>query len=404
MGQKAGRLWNSGAGRDHRNRGQQSHSVPTLVPSKTRHRPRVILTLSAQCGNVRHPGECSSAEDGTCFKCGQAGHLQRDCKKNTGASSSGHADKKPDASGRVFALTQDQGCFYFSGAEPISKAPYRMAPIELKELKDQLQELLERGFIRPSVSPWGAPVLFVKKKDGSMRLCIGLPLFTQICRWVLTTGLTLTKYAKGCEVDFRFILDASRKVWVVYHAAWESDSYASRQLTYEGKSGNDSRHQSRRRDFSVIWNVWVIALCVSGTEWLSWASMRVETNLISQIKAAQKDDGEIWTIIQKFRQESEFLSAFSSYSYRSFHQCLAEEVPARCSFDYNGTPISNRIRSPQIEIHVSRLVSGIRFKNVGEPGQVQFGFSSRDRGQFRTYDSDTGGHVRSCALERTGKF
>ncbi|KAD3642317.1 hypothetical protein E3N88_31541 [Mikania micrantha] len=58
------------------------------------------------------------------------------------------------------------------GSEPISKAPYRMAPLELKELKEQLQELLELGFIRPSVSPWGAPVLFVKKKDGSMRLCI----------------------------------------------------------------------------------------------------------------------------------------------------------------------------------------------------------------------------------------
>ncbi|KAJ9538736.1 hypothetical protein OSB04_031469 [Centaurea solstitialis] len=58
------------------------------------------------------------------------------------------------------------------GSEPISKAPYRMAPVELLELKEQLQELLDRGFIRPSVSPWGAPVLFVKKKDGSMRLCI----------------------------------------------------------------------------------------------------------------------------------------------------------------------------------------------------------------------------------------
>ena len=58
------------------------------------------------------------------------------------------------------------------GTQPISKAPYRMAPAELKELKSQLQELLDKGFIRPSSSPWGAPVLFVKKKDGTMRLCI----------------------------------------------------------------------------------------------------------------------------------------------------------------------------------------------------------------------------------------
>ncbi|XP_057779913.1 uncharacterized protein LOC130998515 [Salvia miltiorrhiza] len=58
------------------------------------------------------------------------------------------------------------------GATPISKAPYRMAPPELEELKIQIQELLDKGFIRPSVSPWGAPVLFVKKKDGTMRMCI----------------------------------------------------------------------------------------------------------------------------------------------------------------------------------------------------------------------------------------
>ena len=47
-----------------------------------------------------------------------------------------------------------------------------MAPAELKELKVQLQELLDKGYIRPSVSRWGAPVLFVKKKDGTMRFCI----------------------------------------------------------------------------------------------------------------------------------------------------------------------------------------------------------------------------------------
>ena len=47
-----------------------------------------------------------------------------------------------------------------------------MAPLELRELQTQLQEFLDKGFIRPSVSPWGAPVLFVKKNDGSMRVCI----------------------------------------------------------------------------------------------------------------------------------------------------------------------------------------------------------------------------------------
>ena len=56
--------------------------------------------------------------------------------------------------------------------EPISIPPYRMAPAELKELKAQLKELLRKGFIRPSISLWGAPVLFVKKKDGSLQLCI----------------------------------------------------------------------------------------------------------------------------------------------------------------------------------------------------------------------------------------
>jgi len=58
------------------------------------------------------------------------------------------------------------------GTGPISMAPYRMSPSELTELKKQLEELLEKQFIRPSVSPWGAPVLLVKKKDGSFRLCI----------------------------------------------------------------------------------------------------------------------------------------------------------------------------------------------------------------------------------------
>ncbi|GJZ92609.1 putative reverse transcriptase domain-containing protein [Tanacetum coccineum] len=58
------------------------------------------------------------------------------------------------------------------GATPIAKSPYYLAPSEMQELSGQLQELQDKGFIRPSHSPWGAPVLFVKKKDGSLRMCI----------------------------------------------------------------------------------------------------------------------------------------------------------------------------------------------------------------------------------------
>jgi hypothetical protein len=58
------------------------------------------------------------------------------------------------------------------GTAPISKRPYRMSIEELKELKKQLTELQEAGYIRPSSSPWGAPVLFVQKKDGSQRMCV----------------------------------------------------------------------------------------------------------------------------------------------------------------------------------------------------------------------------------------
>ncbi|XP_070019631.1 uncharacterized protein [Nicotiana sylvestris] len=64
----------------------------------------------------------------------------------------------------------DFGIDLLPDTQPISIPPYRMAPTELRELKQQLQNLLDKGFIRPSISPWGAPVLFVKKKDGSLNV------------------------------------------------------------------------------------------------------------------------------------------------------------------------------------------------------------------------------------------
>jgi hypothetical protein len=76
------------------------------------------------------------------------------------------------------------------GAASVSKKPYRMSTPELKELQMQLEELLKKGYIRPSVSPWGAPVLFVKKNDGTMRLCID---FRQLNKYIIKNKYPLPR-------------------------------------------------------------------------------------------------------------------------------------------------------------------------------------------------------------------
>ncbi|KAL8124030.1 hypothetical protein AgCh_011875 [Apium graveolens] len=161
---------------------------------------RPQIQVCKVCGK-KHPRRCNKL-DVTCFKCNQKGHYSSECPNGA---------KKPDLTrlkyGKVGHMArnckepvQKANVLRIAGLPPlpapttqprvrtfnmtmkdvvqdvdvvaVSKAPYRMTPVEMKELAAQLQELLDKGVIRPSVSPWGAPVLFVKKKDGSMRLCI----------------------------------------------------------------------------------------------------------------------------------------------------------------------------------------------------------------------------------------
>ncbi|GJY59747.1 putative reverse transcriptase domain-containing protein [Tanacetum coccineum] len=91
-------------------------------------------------------------------------------------------------------------------AAPVAQAPYRLAPSEMKELSEQLQELSDKGFIRPSSSPWGAPVLFVKKKDGLFRMCIDYRLAGYYRRFIerfLKIAKSMTKLTqKGIKFDW----------------------------------------------------------------------------------------------------------------------------------------------------------------------------------------------------------
>ncbi|GKA69143.1 putative reverse transcriptase domain-containing protein [Tanacetum coccineum] len=92
------------------------------------------------------------------------------------------------------------------GTAPVARAPYRLAPSEMKELSEQLQELSDKNFIRPSSSPWGAPVLFVKKKDGSFRMCIDYRLAGYYQRFIegfSKIAKSMTKLTqKGIKFDW----------------------------------------------------------------------------------------------------------------------------------------------------------------------------------------------------------
>ena len=103
----------------------------------------------------------------------------------------------------------DFGIELHPGTSPISMTPHRMAPVELQELKIQLHELLDKGFIKPSTSPWGAPVLFAKKKGKTLRLCIDYRQLNKVTiknRYPLLRIDDLIDQLRGARIYFKIDL------------------------------------------------------------------------------------------------------------------------------------------------------------------------------------------------------
>nr|GEV00953.1 reverse transcriptase domain-containing protein [Tanacetum cinerariifolium] len=113
-----------------------------------------VMPRNVNLVNVRNPTPAC----GACYECGSTAHLKLACPRLNRAQ--GIRGNRPNQNELIH------------GAVPIVKSFYRLAPSELEELSGQLKELQDKGFIRPSSLPWGAPVLFVKKKDGSFKMCI----------------------------------------------------------------------------------------------------------------------------------------------------------------------------------------------------------------------------------------
>nr|GEX26970.1 putative reverse transcriptase domain-containing protein [Tanacetum cinerariifolium] len=202
--QKVSKVYNMGTGE----RKLYEGSLPKCIKYQ-RHHNGMCTQKCHKCNKVGHYArDCRSSgnanvenaqRDGKetpkgngCFECGASGHFKRDYPKlkniNGGnknaqgwvyavgnVKKNENAPMNPDSNvvtGLPPARPVEFQIDLIPGAAPVARAPYRLAPSEMKELLEQLHELSEKGFIRPSSSPWGAPVLFFKKKDGSFRMCI----------------------------------------------------------------------------------------------------------------------------------------------------------------------------------------------------------------------------------------
>ncbi|KAB2612156.1 S ribonuclease [Pyrus ussuriensis x Pyrus communis] len=147
------------------------------------------------------------------------------------------------------------------GTNPISLTPYRMAPAELRELKVQLQELVDKGFIQPSTSPWGAPVLFVRKKDGTLRLCIDYRQLNRISRDDVSKTAFRTRYGHYEFLVMPFgLMNAPAAFMDLMNRVFQPYLDSSRYLGGSSKSGSCgeigatvNRYYRRFvKDFSVI--------------------------------------------------------------------------------------------------------------------------------------------------------
>nr|GEX35615.1 putative reverse transcriptase domain-containing protein [Tanacetum cinerariifolium] len=162
------------------NQQQQSNKSPCAPKCRNCNK---IVHFARDCRNTTNTNNANNkrgtglGQKTVCYECGVQGHFKRECPKLKNNNNHGNQGGRNNAPAKVYAVGHagtdpDANVMTVLGAAPVARAPYRLAPSEMKELAEQLKELSDKGFIRPSSLSWGAPVLFVKKKDGSFRMCI----------------------------------------------------------------------------------------------------------------------------------------------------------------------------------------------------------------------------------------
>ncbi|GJV30847.1 putative reverse transcriptase domain-containing protein [Tanacetum coccineum] len=278
---------NTWAERQADNKRKRPYGGPRpLCPKCNYHHDGPCAPKCHKCNRFGHLGrDCKNplnvntrANQRACFECGAQGHFKKDCPKLKNNNNWGNQAGNAKAQAKSFPedlpyqpTPLDKWSFdrFVTRVPTPYTAPYRLAPSEMKELAEQLQELTDKGFIRPSSSPWGAPVLFVKKKDGSTtndkrnmkehlrqsEIAKKKNSAFQLLKQKLCSAPILLALPEGSE-DFIAYCDASKKDWTLCWIAKEKRliSYASCELKIHEK--NYTTHDLELRAVVFALKIW----------------------------------------------------------------------------------------------------------------------------------------------------
>ncbi|XP_070049556.1 uncharacterized protein [Nicotiana tomentosiformis] len=244
------------------------------------------------------------------------------------------------------------------GTQPISIPPYRMAPKELKEWKEQHEELLAKGFIIPSGSPWGAPVLFVKKKDGTMHMCID---YCQLNKVTIKNKYTLLQVDDlsdqlqgsrhgGARATFEMVLQTLReqKLYAKFSKCYEDVSrpevallvvadekdiveYVARCLNFQQVKYEHQRPSGLLQQMVILE--------------LKWEHITMDF-VVGFPRTLRKFDAS-WVIVDRLTKSAHFIPVMTMYSLERLAQIYIQEIVR-----LHGVPVSIiSDRGPQFTLH-----------------------------------------------------
>nr|GEU77667.1 reverse transcriptase domain-containing protein [Tanacetum cinerariifolium] len=229
------------------------------------------------------------------------------------------------------------------GAAPVARTPYRLAPSEMQELSDQLQELADQGFIRPSTSPWGAPVLFVKKKDGSFRMYID---YRELNKPTKLYEALILALPEGND-DFVVYCDASHQSLGAVLMQREKDlkklywwpNMKEIIAEYVGKCLTCSRVKAECQKPPGL---------LVQPEIPMWKWERITMDFVSKLPKTSSEHDTVWVIIDRLTKSAHFIPTREINSMETLTRLYIKEIVSR-----HGVPIS--IISDRDSIFTSRF-------------------------------------------------